>query len=91
MPIEYISDEEDKLVEIVAPTEEGGAVKVDPWSFVFFFFKFWSCLLTRTLEPASSNLDRRAHRFNLRPPPRSTSRTCKRTERRRCGRSHSNA
>ena len=51
----------------------------------------WSCLLTRTLKLASSNLDRRVRRFNLRPSPRSTSRTCKRTERRRCGRSHSNA
>ena len=48
-------------------------------------------LLTRTLELASSNLDRRVHRFSLRPSSRSTSRTCKRTERRRCGRSHSNA
>ena len=54
-------------------------------------FDNWSCLLTRTLELASSNLDRRVHRFYLRPSSRSTSRTCKRTERCRCGRSHSNA
>ena len=37
----------------------------------------WSCLLTRTLELASSNLDRRVHCVNLRPSSRSTSRTCK--------------
>jgi len=49
----------------------------------------WSCLLTRMLELASS-MDRRVHRFYLRPSSRSTSRICKRTERRRCGRSHSN-
>ena len=47
--------------------------------------------MTETLELASSNLDRRVHRFNLRPSSRSTSKTCKRTERHRCGWSHSNA